>query len=78
MVESPACHCGFKQETAEQFLCYCPLWDEERLILNNIIQHLILVTADNLLFVCGDVHLEVNKVVFQAVHSFMKTNKRFA
>ena len=77
VVESPACPCGFNQETAEHFLLHCHLWDEERLILYDAVQHVIPVAAENL-FGCRDVDLDINKVVFKAVHSFIKTTKRFA
>ena len=78
VVDSPACQCGYHHETAEHFLLYCPQWHEYRLPLFAVVQNIFPITTVNLLFGSREVNIEENKVVFSAVHRFIKNTERFA
>ena len=79
VVDSPSCLCGFNYEDSEHFLLHCPLYNESRQrmfqVLNTLIdnQHL---NIDMLLFGNDAYDFETNCKVFKAVHDFLLVSDR--
>ena len=78
VIENPTCDCGISVEDNSHFLLECVLYVHQRESMLSKITGFVAVTTDLLLF--GDLNLpfEQNKIIFEAVHVFLKETERFS
>lgn len=78
VIDSPKCDCGYECENTNHFLLECPLYYQERThMLHNFSTICDLsVSCNILLFGSEDVDLDVNKKIFDVVHSFINDTDR--
>ena len=79
VTDSPACNCGFNLEDCNHYLLACPLYTVERHIMLQTISNVIDVrtlTVNDLLLGIDKLTLEQNKLVFKAVHEFIRATSR--
>ena len=78
ILDNPLCRCnsGFV-ENAQHFLLNCRLYREQRIELYDTVSQYCNISLDVLL--CGDESLsfETNVIVFEAVHKYIQSSKRF-
>lgn len=74
--DSPLCRCG-DLENVEHFLLQCPIYQQQRLTLLQIISQHCQISSDLLLY--GDISmpLETNILIFEAVQKYIQDTKRF-
>ena len=74
--DSPLCRCG-DLENAEHFLLKCPIYQQQRVTLTQIISQHCQISSHLLLY--GDISLplEINILVFEAVQKYIQDSKRF-
>ena len=78
VVDSPACACGHPRENNKHFFLQCPLFDNERQILMDGLNHIdFLVNLKNLLFGSENYSEEVNGIAFELIQVFIKNTGRF-
>ena len=75
---SPQCKCGFPYENAEHYFLYCPLYQNERTALFNSIRPITEFQIDHILYGNPHLNLSNNYEIFNAVHTFIKTTRRFS
>ena len=78
VVETPRCSCGYQDETPLHYFLYCPNYTEIRGILINEINQITDVNIENLLYGNENLTLEMNKRIFDSVHSFIVNSNRFS
>ena len=78
VVNDPSCSCGHICENAEYFLLHCSNFANERVTMINLINGIVPLNINNLLFGNLDYSYETNKVVFLAVHQFIIDSHRFS
>ena len=78
VIDSPECSCGYQQEDSNHYLLHCPLFNNDRVNLINSVSNLtnIAVTEKLLLYGSTQLNLDINKVLFQAVHDFIDMTGR--
>ena len=76
--DNPSCICGASCENDFHFFIQCPCYTEQRNVLRSAIAHLSPLQLNTLLHGDSNLTLDQNKVVFDAVHTFIKTTERFA
>ena len=74
--DSPVCRCG-DLENAEHFLLQCPIYQQQRITLTQIISQHCQISSNLLLY--GDISspLEIIILVFEAVQKYIQDSKRF-
>ena len=78
VIPSDLCLCGLGTEDALHFFLTCPRYAYQRIHLFNAVSQITDVTLSNLLFGNPESNsFEQNKVIFDAVHDFMKSTSRF-
>ena len=77
VVDDPPCACGAPFEDAYHFFFNCPLYDDIRLDLLTSVTSVTICNLSNLLYGNNDLDLDQNKVIFDAVHLFIKQSLRF-
>ena len=78
ILDNPFCRCNSGcVENAQHFLLNCRLYREQRIELYDTVSQYCNITLDVLL--CGDESLsfETNVIVFEAVHKYIQSSKRF-
>ena len=79
VADSPSCACGFDVEDSNHFLLECPLFNAERQTMLQAISVILDIQnlhEETLLFGSDNCDLERNKLIFRAVHQFIKDTKR--
>ena len=76
IIESPDCRCG-SVESSSHFFLNCPLYDHIRPSLVNVVSNHSSVSIEHILY--GDMtkDIVINKLIFNAVHEFIRDSKRF-
>ena len=77
IIDSPLCRCGVN-ETSNHYFIICPLFAVQRQVLFNTVSPLTNWRLKTLLYGDDNLSMELNKIIFQAVHSFISSTKRFA
>ena len=77
VIPSSACQCGFPIENAQYYFCHCPNYQVEGVILLNSIQHIPDLSVKTILFGNPQLSLRDNHELFQAVHTYIMSTKRF-
>ena len=77
IVDSPLCQCGVN-ETSKHYLLVCPLFSIQRQVLFNTVSPITNCNLKTLLFGDDNLSMELNKTIFQAVHTYISSTKRFA
>ena len=77
VTDNPACRCGASMETAFHFFMECPLYQLERENMVNAIVPYANCTLQVILRGSEVVNLETNKLIFDAVHTFIYQSSRF-
>ena len=77
IVDSPLCRCGIP-ETTNHYLMICPLFTAQRQVLFNTISPITNCRLKTLLFGDDNLSMELNKIIFLAVHVFISSTKRFS
>ena len=68
-IPSPACQCGFPIENTQHYFNHCRNYQVERVILLNLIQHILDQSLKIILFRSLQFSLRENYELFQAVHT---------
>ena len=76
MINSPLCSCG-PDETVEHYFFDCLKNNQERRILLEQLAFLQIVNIDTLLFGDNNLSYDDNIKLFDAVHMFIRSIKRF-
>ena len=74
---NPSCPCGALIENAHHFFLICPNYDNIRLPLFNAISVYTEVTIDTILYGNQKLKIDLNKVIFDAVHDNIVSTNRF-
>ncbi|KAK3099985.1 hypothetical protein FSP39_012969 [Pinctada imbricata] len=74
---SPVCSCGSSIEDASHYLLLCPLYNEQRRILNSRLQPLYPLTLSDLLSGSTNLSLTENTYIQLAVQDFILASNRF-
>ena len=77
VIDNCTCACGYPVEDATHFFLYCPLYNNIRLGLIATISGLTQVKIKTILSGDDSLDLDNNKLIFEAVHKFMKLSQRF-
>ncbi len=77
VIPSSTCNCGNEDETPIHFFFTCPLHNEHRAELHNTFIHLTTFTLHTVLYGDNTLSLNENKLLFDAVHTFIKNTNRF-
>ena len=80
VIPSPECQCGHRVEDPTHFFFHCPLFDGPRQkLLNDIHDIPIEVVVDTDMLLHGDPtsNMEINKKIFDSVHTFLTDSNRF-
>ena len=79
LVDSPACQCGFPNETCQHFFFSCSKYNDHRLVLFSSIEEIGILNASLNLLLCGSqaFSLVQNKKIVDFVLQFIKQTKRF-
>ena len=72
-----ACRCGARFETASHYFMECPLYPVQRNNLRNSIEQITTFRIKTILFGDESLELDQNKRIFDAVHKFILSSKRF-
>jgi hypothetical protein len=75
---NPVCQCGYEMEDPMHYYLHCPLYINERIKMNTVISNLTNISLHNILFGDPDLDLSANKIIFEAVHTFILETNRFA
>ena len=78
VIDDGQCNCGFEIESTKHFLLDCPLYNKERLEMNRTVSRVTNISVMNLLYGDPDLSINDNKIIFDAVHLFLKESGRFA
>lgn len=76
ITDSPLCRCG-NIENAHHFFLVCSFYRDARADLMYTISRVTNVTLEILLFGDSTLSLDSNKIIFEAVHKYIKETKRF-
>ena len=81
VIDSETCSCGFKKESSFHYFFRCSKYDEQRAVLfqtiNSVSPPNICITLQLLLFGDPKLSFTQNCKVFDAVHKYLITTKRF-
>ena len=77
VLDSPMCRCGSEAETVGHFLMECTLYLNQRRVLERTVAALAPFNLRNLLSGCLSCTHEENKLLFDAVQTFINNSKRF-
>jgi len=77
VIDNPACRCGAQNENASHFFLHCPLLNDLRLNLKDIVEKHSTFNIKMLLFGDKGLSMEINQSVFKAVHEFIVLSERF-
>ena len=77
LVQSPLCMCGSIESTEHYFL-KCPIYIEPRNHLNSNINEISRVSLRIILYGDESLSLHDNEIIFAAVHSYIRTSRRFS
>jgi hypothetical protein len=78
VVESPNCPCGTGAlETAEHFFFACPLFDRQRVQMNEDMSPFLVDDINHVLYGIPNSDHLVNLHIFSAVHKYIRDTKRF-
>ena len=77
VIPSSACQRGYPIENAQHYFYHCPSYQVERVILLNSIQHIPDLSVKTILFGNPQLSLRDNHELFQAVHTYIMSTKRF-
>ena len=78
VVDDEMCRCGHVAETTHHFFMECPQYALERQYLIRTVSRLTDYSVCNLLFGDPNLTLEENKIIFDAVHQYLRDTERFA
>ena len=76
IVQSPLCTCG-SVESTEHFFLQCPNYVNIRNQLNLTINDITRVSLRTILYGDESLSLFSNEIIFDAVHSYIRTSGRF-
>ena len=77
VLDNPSCRCGEARETAFHYFLRCPLYNNIRDTLFNTVNEHTACNINTLLFGDPTLSIDVNKTIFDAVHSFIHDSERF-
>ena len=77
VIDNPRCSCGAHYENVHHFFIECPYYLDIRLNLFSVMSIYTEVTLDTILHGHFDLTIEQNKIVFDAVHSYILNSERF-
>ena len=77
LVNNPFCECG-QIEDANHFLLQCPLFKNPRDIMINTISSYCLPSLNVLLYGDPELTIATNILIFESVHKFIISSKRFS
>ena len=77
VIPSSLCDCGYEDETPIHFFFTCPLYNQQRAELHNSIIQLTTFSLHTLLYGDNNLTHNENKLLFDAVHKFIKDTNRF-
>lgn len=77
VINHSTCRCGATSEDANHFLLVCPLYDEQRVIMRASVQQVTTFDLATLLHGDPALSLDLNIIVFGAVHKFITDSERF-
>ena len=75
--DNPNCRCGAPRETAYHYFFDCPLHNDSRDELINAVLQYTNCTLKTILFGDSKLSPEINRLIFDAVHNFIKSSNRF-
>ena len=75
--DDPKCVCSYKDESTKHFLMQCPLYATERNKMMNIVNTVSSFSLNVLLYGDDNLDLELNCVIFKAVHDYIVDTGRF-
>ena len=77
VIPSSLCDCGYEDETPIHFFFTCPLHNRHRAELHNTIVQLTTFSLHTLLYGDNNLSHHENRLLFDAVHKFIKDTNRF-
>ena len=77
VINNSSCNCGAPVENAHHFFTECPRYINQRIILFAKINGITEITTSHLLYGDSTLSLDLNKRVFEAVHDYIDSTKRF-
>ena len=77
VTDSSQCDCGALVENAQHYFLECPFFNENRISLFNQIGELTIINTNILLYGNAELNMDENKRVFDAVHEYIISTKRF-
>ena len=76
VVDSPNCLCGNGIEDSEHYLLHCPIYTIPRVKLINLLDNVMYLNVNILLYGCEDYSHKENCDIFNAVHAYIFDTKR--
>ena len=77
VINNPTCQCGALSENTHHCFFECPNYQTQRDPLFQSLSDLNDIELNTLLFGNAELSLVQNQTIFEAVHKFIKTTKRF-
>ena len=77
VIDSPKCACGNNLESPGHFFLECPLYAGPRAKLVENVRNITDCNINMLLFGKKNLNFIQKSLIFQSVHEFIKTSKRF-
>jgi hypothetical protein len=81
--DNSKCSCGFDTEDAQHYICYCPIFAEERFVMVDALERLGLGTVNGIpnykLMLFGDrsIKLELQCQIFEVFQTYIEKTQRF-
>ena len=77
VINDPSCDCGAEVESPKHYFLHCPRYIGPRIKLLNSLGRYTAVNINILLFGNDELDLRTNKLIFKAVHLYIKESHRF-
>jgi len=77
VIDDPVCLCGLDVEDTKHYFMNCPLYNTNRTSLINTINALSNFSVDVILYGDDNIDIELNCIIFAAVHDFILESERF-
>ena len=77
VLDRPDCECGFHIESPHHYFLSCPLYAAHRPLLINEVNMITRINVNILMFGDKKCSLEDNKLIFDAVFTYIMNTKRF-
>ena len=77
VIDNSDCACGALLESPSHYFLHCPFYNGPRQKLLNIIEWYTACNINVLLFGDKNLTLEENKIIFTAVHQYIRSINRF-